>query len=89
MRFLDELAKVEADFEAEAQRLDPEGLLHWQFVVAAAQRAPIEHSEAADLMVLGARGRGAVGSAILGSVATWMLHHCRSPPLVTPESTSS
>jgi nucleotide-binding universal stress UspA family protein len=88
-RFPDEVARVESEFEAEVQRLDPEGHLHWQLMLTAARRALIEHSVAADLTVLGARGRGAVGSAILGSVATWMLHHCTSPLIVVPDSGGS
>jgi nucleotide-binding universal stress UspA family protein len=85
-RFPDEVARIEAEFESEVQRLDPEGRLQWQFALTAARRALIEHSEAAGLTVIGARGRGAVGSAILGSVATWMLHHCTSPLVVVPDT---
>ncbi len=84
-RFPDEVERLEAQLDADIQRLDPEGLLHWQFVLAAARRALVEHSQAAQLTVLGARGKGAVGSAILGSVATWMLHHCATPLVVVPD----
>jgi nucleotide-binding universal stress UspA family protein len=84
-RFPDEVERLEAQLDAEVERLDPEGLLQWQFVLAAARRALVEHSQAAELTVLGARGRGAVGSAILGSVATWMLHHCATPLVVVPD----
>ena len=38
----------------------------------------------ADLLVVGARGRGAIGAALLGSVSTWMLHHVRLPVAVIP-----
>jgi nucleotide-binding universal stress UspA family protein len=37
-----------------------------------------------DLLVIGARGHGAVGSAILGSVSTWLLHHVDCPVVVVP-----
>jgi nucleotide-binding universal stress UspA family protein len=37
-----------------------------------------------DLVVLGARGHGAVGSALLGSVSTWILHHVHRPVAVVP-----
>ena len=38
----------------------------------------------ADLVVMGARGHGAVGAALLGSVSTWMLHHAHRPTIVVP-----
>jgi nucleotide-binding universal stress UspA family protein len=38
----------------------------------------------ADLLVVGARGRGAVGAALLGSVSTWLLHHVDRPLAVIP-----
>lgn len=38
----------------------------------------------ADLLVMGARGHGAIGSAILGSVSTWLLHQVRRPMVVVP-----
>ena len=43
-----------------------------------------EAAEPADLLVVGARGRGAIGAALLGSVSTWMLHHVRLPVAVIP-----
>jgi nucleotide-binding universal stress UspA family protein len=88
-RFPDEVARHESEFESQVQRLDPDGRLHWQFALTAARRALIEHSESAGLTVIGARGRGAVGSAILGSVATWMLHHCTSPLIVVPDTAAA
>jgi nucleotide-binding universal stress UspA family protein len=84
-RFPDDVERLEAQLDADIERLDPDGMLQWQFVLAAARRALVEHSQAADLTVLGARGKGAVGSAILGSVATWMLHHCATPLVVVPD----
>lgn len=41
-------------------------------------------SSDADLLVIGARGRGAIGSALLGSVSTWLLHHVERPMVVVP-----
>lgn len=38
----------------------------------------------ADLLVLGARGHGAIGAALLGSVSTWLLHHLCRPMAVVP-----
>ena len=37
-----------------------------------------------DLLVMGARGHGAIGSAILGSVSTWLLHQVQRPMVVVP-----
>lgn len=38
----------------------------------------------ADLMVMGARGHGGVGAAVLGSVSTWLLHHVEVAMVVVP-----
>lgn len=40
--------------------------------------------ESADLLVMGARGHGAVGAALLGSVSTWLLHHASIPMMIVP-----
>jgi nucleotide-binding universal stress UspA family protein len=42
-------------------------------------------AEDADLVVIGARGHGAIGSALLGSMATWVLHHVPRPIAIIPE----
>ncbi len=43
-----------------------------------------EFAAAGDLMVIGARGHGAIGAAVLGSVSTWLLHHATRPMVVVP-----
>ncbi|WNG88737.1 universal stress protein [Mycobacterium sp. ITM-2016-00317] len=42
-------------------------------------------SEHADLLVIGSRGLGPVGGAVLGSVSRTLLHHARCPVVVTKE----
>ena len=42
-------------------------------------------AEGNDVVVVGARGHGAVGAALLGSVSSWMLHHVRRPIVVVPD----
>ncbi|RCG29983.1 universal stress protein [Sphaerisporangium album] len=75
------------------QRAAREQLLPWEEkypqveVVESMVRAhPIEAlsraSSRADLVVVGSRGRGALGSAILGSVGHGVLHHARCPVAV-------
>lgn len=43
-------------------------------------------AEGADLFVMGARGHGAVGAAVLGSVSTWLLHNLACPMIVIPSA---
>jgi nucleotide-binding universal stress UspA family protein len=54
------------------------------FIRGTPRAALSERSADADLVVLGARGHGAVGSAILGSVSTWVLHHVQRPVAIVP-----
>lgn len=39
----------------------------------------------ADLVVMGARGHGAVGSLLLGSVSSWLIHHLERAMVVVPD----
>jgi nucleotide-binding universal stress UspA family protein len=48
----------------------------WQGILTAAKDAD------AGLIVLGSHGRGSVGSALLGSVATAVAHHAKLPVLI-------
>lgn len=54
------------------------------FVHGRPRTAIAEAAEGADMLVLGARGHGAVGSALLGSVSTWLLHHVEVPVVIVP-----
>ncbi len=55
-----------------------------EFIRGTPRAALADRSGDADLVVLGARGHGAVGSAILGSVSTWVLHHVHRPIAIVP-----
>lgn len=45
-------------------------------------------AEDADLLVLGARGRGEVASLLVGSVADWCVHHSVAPVVIVPAGRS-
>ena len=49
----------------------------------------IDMSKDADLVVAGARGLGAVGRLLLGSVSTALVHHAHCPVTVIPQDASS
>lgn len=55
-----------------------------EFVRGTPRAALSAHADEVDLVVVGARGHGAVGAALLGSVSTWMLHHVHRPIAVVP-----
>jgi nucleotide-binding universal stress UspA family protein len=42
----------------------------------------VQRSRDADLLVVGTRGRGSVGSILLGSVSTYCVHHAACPVVV-------
>lgn len=77
--------------EAESSRLmeaidevDPAGRTERNIVFSDARQALAEASQDADVVVVGARGQGAIGAALLGSVATWLLHGAPCPVAVVP-----
>ena len=59
-------------------------ILEQEFIRGTPRSALSTAAEDADLLVVGARGHGAVGSAVLGSVSTWLLHHAQIPIVVVP-----
>ncbi len=74
--------------EGELRRAGARGVCRY---VAARRLEPIAEALAhaasaarADLVVVGTRGRGAVGRALLGSVARRLVHVCRRPLVVVP-----
>ena len=58
--------------------------LERSFIHGRPRHAIAEAAQDADLLVVGARGHGAVGSALLGSVSTWLLHHVHTPVVIVP-----
>ena len=55
-------------------------------VFATAVGALVDASAEADLLVVGSRGRGAVGAALLGSVSQACVRHARCPVVVVPDT---
>ena len=60
-----------------------------EFIRGTPRAALSGQADDVDLVVVGARGHGAVGSALLGSVSTWILHHVHRPIVVVPFSDPS
>jgi nucleotide-binding universal stress UspA family protein len=57
-------------------------LVERRLVQGTAAVALIDESDAADLLVVGARGRGPVRAALLGSTSSYAIHHARCPVVV-------
>ncbi len=55
-----------------------------RFVTGMPRRVLSERSQSTDLLVLGARGHGAIGAALMGSVSTWTLHHANTTTVIVP-----
>jgi nucleotide-binding universal stress UspA family protein len=53
-------------------------------VFKGAVSALVDASRAADLLVVGSRGRGAVAARVLGSVSQGCVRHARCPVVVVP-----
>jgi nucleotide-binding universal stress UspA family protein len=81
----EELARAAERIAEEGEALVPEGI---PVSSRTAQGHPgtelLKRAEAAnhDLIVMGSRGRGAVKSAVLGSVSHYVLNHARAPVLI-------
>lgn len=55
------------------------------FVRDAPRTALRQAAKDADLVVVGKRGHGMIGAALLGSVSTWLLHHLDVPVVIVPD----
>ncbi|MGD9999020.1 MAG: universal stress protein [Acidimicrobiia bacterium] len=83
-RFPAEVHAAEKEFETHMAELDPHNRATHTFVIADARVALLNASQSADLLVLGARGRGKLSAMLLGSTTTWMLHDATRATIVVP-----
>ncbi|GGO20140.1 universal stress protein [Microbispora rosea subsp. aerata] len=83
---VDEVRKAQEDYVAGALRSQrdryPGVRAEMRAVCSHPVPALVEAGEKADLLVVGSRGHGAVGSAVLGSVSRAVLHHAHCPVAV-------
>ncbi|MEV4847773.1 universal stress protein [Micromonospora matsumotoense] len=88
-----------AAIAAEEERVLAEALAGWsarypdvpvtrRLVSGAAARVLVEESKAAQLTVVGAHGRSALGGMLLGSVSHAVLHHAHSPLAIVRHGTA-
>lgn len=83
-RFASEVHAAEQEFRTHMAELDPDNRAEHSFVIGDARVKLTEAADRADLLVLGARGRGRLGAFLLGSTTTWMLNNARSVTVVVP-----
>ena len=83
-RFPAEVTAAESEFRVHMADLDPENRATHSFVIADERLALLRASQNADLVVLGARGRGRLGAMLVGSTANWMLHGATRATIVVP-----
>lgn len=70
-----------ADVEASNPR---DNAIERTFVTGMPRQTIAERAESTDLLVVGARGHGGIGAAVIGSVSTWLLHHVPRAIVVVP-----
>ncbi len=84
-RFGDEVAGQEQELTAAIDAIDPEQRTERSFVLDAPRHALANAARTADLVVVGARGRGVIAAELLGSVSTWLLQDAIVPVAVVPD----
>ncbi len=85
-RFPDEVRDEEQRIVAAADAVDPEHRAERDVLLHGPRHALADATEETDLIVVGARGHGRIGSALLGSVSTWLLHNSEIPVVVVPRA---
>ncbi len=70
--------------EEERSTIDGDVLVETEIANDSAGRALIRASEGADMVVVGARGRGGFKGLLLGSVSQQIAHHARCPIVIVP-----
>jgi nucleotide-binding universal stress UspA family protein len=63
-------------------------LIETRLLQGTAAAALIEESASADLLVVGARGRGALKAALLGSTSNHAIHHAHCPVVIIRADTA-
>lgn len=76
-------AEIAIDKAVADMTLSPDQIIRSP-VQGSARHVLTERSRHADLLVVGSRGLGATGRALLGSVSTHLVHHAHCPVVVVP-----
>ena len=83
-KFPDEVAEQEQELTAAIDAIDPDGSTKRSFVLDTPRHALADAARTADLVVVGARGRGVIAAGLLGSVSTWLLQDAVVPVAIVP-----
>ena len=83
-RFPDEVREEEQRIMEAAALADPDHRAEREVLLHGPRHALAEAAGHTDLIVVGARGHGRIGAALLGSVSTWLLHNAPCPVVVVP-----
>jgi nucleotide-binding universal stress UspA family protein len=88
-RFPEEVDRETTRLVARLESITDDDRVTPNVVLGDSRTALLDASGSSDLLVVGARGHGAIASALLGSVTTWILHHAPCPTAVIPHNSDS